>query len=127
MPGKILRSANAPEPIGPYSQAIQFDKLIFTSGQIAINPKTGSIESADITGQTRQVLENLSAVLHSAGVSLDNVIKTTIFLKDMNDFSGMNEIYGQYFNKSLPARSTVQAARLPKDALIEIECIAYVS
>ncbi len=127
MPGKILLSTNAPEPIGPYSQAIQIDKFIFTSGQIAINPETGSIASADITGQTRQVLENLSAVLQAAGVSLGNVIKTTIFLKDMNDFSGMNEIYGNYFNKVLPARSTVQAARLPKDALIEIECIAYVS
>jgi 2-iminobutanoate/2-iminopropanoate deaminase len=127
MPGKILRSENAPEPIGPYSQAIQIDKLIFTSGQIAINPKTGSIESADIADQTRQVLENLSAVLQSAGVTLNAVIKTTIFLKDMNDFSGMNEIYRNYFSKSLPARSTIQAARLPKDALIEIECIACAS
>jgi 2-iminobutanoate/2-iminopropanoate deaminase len=127
MPAKILRSENAPEPIGPYSQAIQIDKLIFTSGQIAINPKTGSIESADIADQTRQVLENLSAVLQSAGVTLKAVIKTTIFLKDMNDFSGMNEIYRNYFSKSLPARSTIQAARLPKDALIEIECIACAS
>jgi 2-iminobutanoate/2-iminopropanoate deaminase len=127
MPGKILRSPGAPEPIGPYSQAIQTDKLIFTSGQIAINPRTGSIDSSDIAGQTRQVLENLSAVLQSAGVSLNAVIKTTVFLKDMNDFPGMNEIYGGYFSEALPARSTVQVARLPKDALIEIECVADVS
>ncbi len=127
MPGKILRSANAPEPIGPYSQAIQIDKFIFTSGQIAIDPQTGNIESSDIISQTRQVLENLSAILKSAKVPMVDVVKTTIFLKDMNDFPKVNEIYADYFNKSLPARSTVQVARLPKDALIEIECIAYVS
>lgn len=125
MSRRILRSDNAPEPIGPYSQAIQIDKFIFTAGQIAINPKTGTIESADIIDQTRQVLENLSAVLQSAGVSLAEVVKTTIFLKEMNDFPKVNEIYAGYFHDSLPARSTVQVARLPKDALIEIECVAY--
>jgi 2-iminobutanoate/2-iminopropanoate deaminase len=126
MPVKILRSTDAPEPIGPYSQALQVDKFVFTSGQIAINPSTGNIDSSEIVLQTRQVLENLSAVLQSAKVSLADVIKTTIFLKDMNDFPKVNEIYAEYFKKSQPARSTVQVARLPKDALIEIECIAYI-
>jgi len=125
MARKILYSANAPEPIGPYSQAIHIDKFIFTSGQIAINPKTGTIESADIVVQTKQVLENLLAVLQAAGVSLTQVVKTTIFLKDMNDFPKVNEIYAAYFPDSPPARSTVQVTRLPKDALIEIECVAY--
>ena len=127
MSGKILRSADAPAPIGPYSQAVQLDKFIFTSGQIAINPATGNIEAQDIAAQTRQVMENLSAVLKAAGVSLSKVIKTTIFLKDMNDFPKMNDIYGSYFSEAPPARSTVQVARLPKDALIEIECVASTS
>jgi 2-iminobutanoate/2-iminopropanoate deaminase len=125
MSRKILQSTHAPEPIGPYSQAIQIDKIIFTSGQIAINPRTGIVESSDIAAQTKQVLENLSAVLKPAGVSLAQVVKTTIFLKDMNDFPKVNEIYATYFHDLPPARSTVQVARLPKDALIEIDCVAY--
>jgi 2-iminobutanoate/2-iminopropanoate deaminase len=122
---KSLRSEQAPEPIGPYSQAIQAGDFIFTSGQIAINPRTGAIDSADVAAQTRQVLDNLTAVLQAAGLNLAQVIKTTIFLKDMNDFPRVNEIYALYFRDVLPARSTVQVARLPKDALIEIECIAW--
>ena len=125
MPVKILRSDFAPKPIGPYSQAIQVGKFIFASGQIAINPRTGMIDSTDIENQTRQVFENLSAVLQSAGASLANIIKTTIFLKEMNDFPRVNEIYAHHFHDVFPARSTVQVARLPKDALIEIECVAY--
>jgi 2-iminobutanoate/2-iminopropanoate deaminase len=125
MSGKIIRSTAAPEPIGPYSQAVQVDKLIFMSGQIAINPKTGVIESSNIMEQTKQVLENMKAVLQSAGISLAQVVKTTIFLKDMNDFPRVNEVYASYFPDSPPARSTVQVARLPKEALIEIECVAY--
>jgi 2-iminobutanoate/2-iminopropanoate deaminase len=126
MARKILHSANAPEPIGPYSQAVQSDKIIFASGQIAINPENGLLEQSDIVGQTKQVLENLSAVLKAGGASLADVVKTTIFLKDMNDFPRVNEMYEIYFGSVLPARSTIQVARLPKDALIEIECIAVV-
>jgi len=126
MSRKILQTAHAPEPIGPYSQAIQSGKLIFTSGQIAINPENNMLEQSDIVGQTRQVLENLSAILQSAGSSFDDVVKTTIFLKDMNDFPRVNEVYATWFGSALPARSTVQVSRLPKDALIEIECVAVV-
>ena len=126
MSRKILQTAHAPEPIGPYSQAIQSGKLIFTSGQIAINPENNMLEQSDIVGQTRQVLENLSAILQSAGSSFDDVVKTTIFLKDMNDFPRVNEVYATCFGSALPARSTVQVSRLPKDALIEIECVAVV-
>ena len=125
MPGKIIRSAAAPEPIGPYSQAVQAGNFIFTSGQIAINPASGRLEAADIAVQTRQVLKNLAAVLQAAGSSFNDVVKTTIFLSDMNDFPGVNQIYAEHFGKTSPARSTVQVARLPKDAMIEMECVAY--
>lgn len=121
---KIIRSDQAPAPIGPYSQAIAFEGLIFTSGQIAIDPKTGELCPADVAVQTRQVLENLKAVLTAGGSSLKNVLKTTIYLKEMNDFATVNEIYAQYFGESLPARSTVEVSRLPKDVLVEIDCIA---
>ena len=121
---KIIRSDHAPAPIGPYSQAIAFEGLIFTSGQIAIDPKTGEICTGDVTVQTRQVIENLQAVLTAGGSSLKNVLKTTIYLKNMSDFATVNEVYAGYFGESLPSRSTVEVSRLPKDVLIEIDCIA---
>lgn len=121
---KIIYSDQAPEPIGPYSQAIQFNNLIFTSGQIAFDPKTGQLITGNVEQQTKLVLNNLNEVLKAAGSSLDSVIKTTIFLKDMGDFAKVNEIYSEYFGTSKPARSTVEVSRLPKDVLIEIDCIA---
>lgn len=126
----IIYSKNAPEPIGPYSQAIKLTmdsgKILYTSGQVAIDPKTGNFISGGIKEQTRQVIENLKALLNEAGTEINKVIKTTVFLKDMNDFTVMNEIYSEYFGDSKPARSTVEVARLPKDALIEIEVIAVI-
>ena len=126
----IIYSKNAPEPIGPYSQAIKLTmdsgKILYTSGQVAIDPKTGNFISGGIKEQTRQVIENLKALLSEAGTELNKVIKTTVFLKDMNDFTVMNEIYSEYFGDSKPARSTVEVARLPKDALVEIEVIAVI-
>lgn len=120
----ILFSDKAPKPIGPYSQAIQFKDLIFTSGQIALNVE-GNICSSGIKEQTHMVLENIKSILEDNGSSLDNVIKTTVFLKDMVDFHSMNEVYSNYFNSSLPARSTVEVSRLPKDVRVEIEVIAF--
>lgn len=126
----IIYSKNAPEPIGPYSQAIKLTmdsgKILYTSGQVAIDPKTGNFISGGIKEQTRQVIENLKALLNEAGTEINKVIKTTVFLKDMNDFTVMNEIYSEYFGDSKPARSTVEVARLPKDALVEIEVIAVI-
>lgn len=124
MTRKIIHSNSAPEPIGPYSQAVQFEKLIFTSGQIAINPENNELIAGDVEDQTRQVLENLRAVLEAANASLDSVIKTTIFLKNMDDFVKVNNVYDSFFGSSVPARSTVEVARLPKDVLVEIDCIA---
>jgi len=121
---KIIHSKNAPEPIGPYSQAIEFGNLIFSSGQIAIDPKTGQLITGNIEEQTKLVIENLKAVINAAGATLDDILKTTIFLKDMNDFAKVNEIYSNYFETSKPARSTVEVSRLPKDVLVEIDCIA---
>ena len=123
---KTIYSHKAPEPIGPYSQAILFADLLFTSGQIALDPDTCEITGTDITSQTAQVLKNLTAVLQAGGASLNSVVKTTIYLKNMDDFPKVNEIYAQFFNKSFPARSTVEVSRLPKDVLIEIDCIAQV-
>ena len=114
---------NAPDAIGPYSQAIKAGGFVFTSGQIAINPATGNVEADTIEGQTEQVMKNLSAVLTEAGSSLDKAVKTVCFLADMNDFAAFNEIYGKYFT-SKPARSCVAAAQLPKDVLAEVEIIA---
>lgn len=121
---KTIYSHKAPEPIGPYSQATQFANLIFASGQIALDPETSEITGTDAATQTEQVLNNLTAVLQAAGASLNSVLKTTIYLKDMNDFPKVNEIYAQFFKESLPARSTVAVSRLPKDVLVEIDCIA---
>ena len=121
---ETLYSNKAPEPIGPYSQAIRIANLTFTSGQIALN-REGVIVSTDIREQTKQVIENLKFILEDNGSSLDSVIKTTVFLKDVNDFTQMNEIYSEYFSNSKPVRSTVEVAKLPKDAKIMIDAIAY--
>jgi len=121
---KILYSPNAPEPIGPYSQAIEFGNLIFTSGQIALDIN-GSIVSDDIKHQTKKVISNLKSILEENGASLDSVVKTTVFLKDLNDFTAMNDVYSDFFKTSMPARSTVQVAKLPKDVKVAIEVIAY--
>lgn len=114
---------NAPDAIGPYSQAVKVNGLVFTSGQIAINPDTGSVEATTIEEQTKQVMKNLGAVLAAAGSSFEKAVKTTCFLKNMGDFAAFNEIYGEYFT-SKPARSCVAAAQLPKDVLVEVEVIA---
>ena len=120
----IVSAANAPAAIGPYSQAIKINNLIMTSGQLPVDPSTGEIATGGIEAQTAQALDNLNAVLNAAGFSMDSVIKTTVFIKDMNDFSRMNAIYANYFPADPPARSCIEVARLPKDALIEIEAIA---
>jgi 2-iminobutanoate/2-iminopropanoate deaminase len=122
---QIVRTSNAPAAIGPYSQAVKAGGLVFASGQIPIDPQTGEYVPGGIAEQTEQVLRNLKAVLKAAGSSLDQVVKTTVFLADMNDFAAMNEVYGRYFSEDAPpARATVQAARLPRDARVEIEVIA---
>ena len=123
---EIVSTDKAPGAIGPYSQAIKTGGMIFCSGQIPIDPVTGEFVSNDIAEQTEQVLKNLSAVLEAGGANLGNVVKTTVFLSDMSDFAAMNEVYGRYFSENKPARATVQAARLPRDAKVEIECIAIV-
>jgi len=120
---QVIKTDNAPEAIGPYSQGIIVGDFVYTSGQIPINPKTGIMET-DIKLATKQSIENIKAILEEVGTSLENVIKTTIFLKDLNDFNVVNEVYATYFNENNPARSCVEVARLPKDAVIEIEAIA---
>ncbi len=123
---KIL-TPNAPSPIGPYSQAIAVEgKFVYTAGQIAIDPATNALLEGDIKAQTRQVMKNLEAILVAGGASLKSVFKTTVFLKDMGEFTAMNEVYGEYFSESAPARSTVEVARLPKDVKVEIEAIALI-
>jgi 2-iminobutanoate/2-iminopropanoate deaminase len=119
-----ITTDKAPLPIGPYSQAVVFDGYVFVSGQIPFNPQTGELVTGDIALQTERVLLNISAILEEAGTTLEHVVKTTVFLADMNDFVSMNEAYGRYFKTVHPARSTVQVARLPRDARIEIEVIA---
>jgi len=121
----VVRTDNAPAPVGPYSQAVVFGDMVFTAGQIALVPGTKTLAGDDVRTQTRQVLENLKAVLDAAGSGLDKVLKTTVFLKDMNDFAAMNEVYGEYLGNAAPARSAVQVARLPLDALVEVECVAH--
>jgi len=123
MKKEIIRTPDAPEPVGPYSQAVKAGNTLYCSGQIPLNPLTGAIPDG-IEAQTRQVLENLKAVLTAGGADFSNVVKTTVFLKDMNDFPAMNAIYGSAFTAAPPARSTVQVARLPKDVLVEIDAIA---
>jgi 2-iminobutanoate/2-iminopropanoate deaminase len=123
---KIISTDRAPKAIGPYSQAVISNGLAFLSGQIPLDPATGAIVEGDISWQTRRVLENLKAVLEAAGSSLEGVVKTTVYLKDMGQFAHMNEVYATYFTTNPPARATVEAARLPKDVLVEIDCIAEV-
>ena len=121
---QIIRTDKAPQAIGPYSQAVEVNGLIFTSGIIPINPATGELVTGTIEEQASQAKGNLKALLEAAGTSIDKVIKTTVFIKDMNDFAKVNEVYAGFFTKDFPARSCVEAARLPKDVLIEIEAIA---
>jgi 2-iminobutanoate/2-iminopropanoate deaminase len=122
---KTIHTSSAPEPIGPYSQGISFSgPLVVTAGQIPLDPATGEIDGGDIATQTRRAIVNLGEVLKAAGSSFDRVVKTTVFLKDMGEFAGMNAVYAEYFGVSKPARSTVEVARLPKDVRIEIEAIA---
>jgi len=121
---RAVSSPDAPKAIGPYSQAVRVGDLLFLSGQVPLDPATGTIVDGDISVQTRRVMDNLGAVLKSAGLSFANVARTTIFLADMNDFAKVNEVYGSYFTEPFPARATVQVARLPKDARVEIDAIA---
>jgi 2-iminobutanoate/2-iminopropanoate deaminase len=121
---EVIATEQAPQAIGPYSQAIRAQGLIFTSGQIAIDPATAQIIAGDVSAQTDRVLKNLAAILQASGSSLDKVLRCTVFLKNMGDFAAMNEVYGRSFKQSPPARSTVEVARLPKDVLIEIDVIA---
>lgn len=123
---EIIATDQAPRAIGPYSQAIRAGNLLFCSGQIPIDPSTGEFVSGGVAEQTEQVMRNLSAVLSAGQSSLKQVVKTTVFLADMDDFTAMNEVYGRFFGESPPARATVQAARLPRDAKVEIEAIAIV-
>jgi 2-iminobutanoate/2-iminopropanoate deaminase len=122
---KVINTKKAPEAIGPYSQAIEIKGMIYVSGQLPVNHETGEFAGDDITSQTKQSLENIKSILEEAGVDMNQVVKTTVFLKDMNDFAAMNDVYGKYFIEDCPARAAVQVARLPKDAKVEIEAIAY--
>lgn len=129
MPKSVICTNSAPAPVGPYNQAIAASgQMIFVAGQIALDPVTGGlIGEGDVAQQTEQVMANLKAVLDAAGASFEDVVKTTVFLKDMNDFAAMNAIYGKYFNDlTAPARACVEVARLPKDVLVEIDCIAVI-
>jgi 2-iminobutanoate/2-iminopropanoate deaminase len=124
---KIVNTTNAPAPIGPYSQAVEAGNFLFVSGQIPANPANGEIVSSDIKAETHQVMKNISAILSEAGLSFSNVVKTTIFLTDMQSFAQVNEVYGTYFTEQFPARETVQVAALPKNVNVEISVIAIKS
>jgi len=121
---KIIETSKAPSPIGPYSQAVAFGNLLFLSGQIAINPENGELETSDLLMETKRVMSNIRAVLEENDMNFNHVLKVSIFLKDMNDFARVNEIYGGYFINQYPARETVQVSRLPKDVNVEISVIA---
>ena len=121
---EIIATEHAPQAIGPYSQAIRAQGLIFTSGQVAIDPVTQQVVAGDVSAQTERVLQNLAAILQASGSTLDKVLRCTVFLKNMGDFAAMNEVYGRYFKQQPPTRSTVEVARLPKDVLVEIDVIA---
>ena len=123
---EIISTSNAPSAIGPYSQAVKAGNLLFISGQVPLDPATGEVVEGDIIVQTRRVLDNVKAILTEAGADFSNVVKTTVFLKDMNDFVPMNRVYAEYYPENCPARSAVQVARLPKDVSVEIETIAYI-
>ena len=120
----IINTPNAPDPIGPYSQAVQVGSLLFISGQVAINPESGNVEATDVIGEAHQVMHNLKAILSEAGYDFSNVVKTTIFLTDMTLFTTVNEVYGKYFNGNFPARETVAVRGLPKNVNVEISMIA---
>ena len=121
---QVIHTDSAPAAIGPYSQAIQIGDLLFVSGQVPIDPSTGAIVEGDVKAQAQQSLNNLKAILNAAGTNMGAVVKTTVFLADMSDFAAMNEVYAQFFQEPFPARSAVQAARLPKDAKVELEALA---
>lgn len=122
-----IETENAPKAIGPYSQAVRIRHLLFVSGQLPLNPKTGKIEEVSIEGQTRQVLANIKAILQAAGCSMDDVVRTEVYLKDLQDFAAMNQIYAEYFSSEIkPTRQAMQVAKLPLDARIEISCIAFI-
>jgi|SRR6185436_3322072 len=121
---KIIKAENGPKPIGPYSHAVQAGNILFTSGMVGIDPKTNELVAGDIKDETRQAMINLKTVLEAGGASLSNIVKATIFLKDLDNFAAMNEVYGSFFESGFPARETVQAVRLPKDANVEISVIA---
>jgi 2-iminobutanoate/2-iminopropanoate deaminase len=123
----IIATEGAPKAIGPYSQAVAYNGLVYCSGQIPLNPATGTVIEGDVSAQTERVLENLKAVLEAAGSSLAQVLKTTVYLADMGEFGHMNEVYGRYFTSATPARATVEVARLPRDVRVEIDCIAATS
>jgi 2-iminobutanoate/2-iminopropanoate deaminase len=124
MSKRIIRTEQAPQAIGPYSQAVAGGGFVYVAGQLALDPGTGQLVPGDVRIQTKRVMENIKAILEGAGTSLSNVVKTTVFLRDMNDFGAMNEIYGSYFQEDPPARSTFQVAKLPRDGAVEIEVIA---
>ena len=126
MQKQIVVAENAPKAIGPYSAGIKIGNFVYTAGQLGIDPATGDFVEGGVEAETRQALQNLKAVLEAAGTSLENVIKTTVFLRDMNDFAAMNAVYAQFFTANYPARSAVQVARLPKDGAVEIEAVAVV-
>jgi 2-iminobutanoate/2-iminopropanoate deaminase len=121
---EVISTKDGPQAIGPYSQAIRANGLVFVSGQVAIDPVTQQVISGDVAVQSDRVLKNLSAILKAAGTGMEKVVRSTVFLKNMGDFTAMNEVYGRYFNSAPPARSTVEVARLPKDVLVEIDVIA---
>ncbi|MBU3857188.1 RidA family protein [Bacteroides gallinaceum] len=121
---KVIFTKNAPAAIGPYSQAVETDGMVFLSGQIPVNPATGNVVDGGVKEQTAQVFENIKSVLAEAGLTVENIVKTTVFLKDMSLFADMNEVYAGYFDKDFPARSAVAVKSLPKDVMVEIECIA---
>lgn len=127
MERKIIKTDKAPAAVGPYSQAVKVGQFVFTAGQVAIDPAVGQIVAQDVAGQTHQVMHNLQEVLRQAGSDLDKVLKTTVFLQNMGDFGAMNTVYGSYFGDQPPARSTVEVAKLPLGALVEIEAIAALS
>jgi len=127
MQKNIISTEKAPQAIGPYSQAVQFNNLLFISGQIPLEPNSGEIVKGNIKELTKQILDNLNAILTASGSSLDNVLRTTIFLTNLDDYAEVNEIYAEFFEKSMPARSTVQVSRLPMDVPIEIDAIASVN
>ena len=121
---EVVSTSDAPKAIGPYSQAIRANGFVFTAGQVAFDPSTGAVVPGDVAAQTERVMKNLAAILQAAGTGFEKVVRCTVFLKSMNDFAAMNEVYGRYFTAAPPARSTVEVARLPKDVLVEIDVIA---